>query len=617
MPTIGSKSIGSSVFFKRNGERIEFLVVHQGKPSALYDESCNATWLLSKEALIMGQWDATDNDYENSEAHSYLNGSFFDYIESGVRSVIKTVKIPYRKGTGSGGTTKTGASGLSTKIFLLSGYEVGVSTNDVSSLPVDGSKLDYFYSGTTTQAKNRRMAKTTGGYDSSWLLRSANINNTNETHQVQYSGIVHSRDTEPGGYFRVALVFDSSILVNDNGDIVPNTAPSTPPSITVPESIMGGTTIDISWEASTDPDNNLSGYKAEKSTNGGTSWTQIYQGPATTTPDSVASGTTSVMYRVKAYDSAGAESGYKTSAQVTVINNQPPSTPPSITVPAEVHGGSTITITWTASTDPDGNLSGYKLERSVNGEAFAQINEGTGLSFTDTITAGWTKVQYRVKAYDPYVSSGYATSNERLVINNTPPTVSCSYASGSDLGTKTSGFTINYSVYDADTDDSITVTEKIDNVVIRTYTAIKEATQYFTVTGLTFQKVLNGSHTMTIEASDGKATTKHTLTFTKLVNALEITLSTPMDSETAIAVCVINVNGNIPADAVFSVKVTNNAKDTSPVWEDCTSAAKQGQNYVFTNQSAANGFSFNFKVTAQRGASNIGGYITSIQGGFQ
>ena len=65
------------------------------------------------------------------------------------------------------------------------------------------------------------------------------------------------------------------------------------------------------------------------------------------------------------------------------------------------------------------------------------------------------------------------------------------------------------------------------------------------------------------------------------------------------------------------MKVTNNANDTAPAWEDCTAEVKNGGNHVFTNETAANGFAFNFKVEVERGASGIGGYISSVQGGFQ
>lgn len=49
----------------------------------------------------------------------------------------------------------------------------------------------------------------------------------------------------------------------------------------------------------------------------------------------------------------------------------------------------------------------------------------------------------------------------------------------------------------------------------------------------------------------------------------------------------------------------------------CTAAVRSGANYAFGNKAAVNGFAFNFRVTAERGPSGQGGYITSIQGGFQ
>ena len=60
---------------------------------------------------------------------------------------------------------------------------------------------------------------------------------------------------------------------------------------------------------------------------------------------------------------------------------------------------------------------------------------------------GWSTVMYRVKAYDSYnAQSGYTTSTKRTVDNNTAPTITTS--SAANLGTKSSGFTISYSVDD-------------------------------------------------------------------------------------------------------------------------------------------------------------------------
>ena len=615
MSNLGSMSVGSTVKLKVNGTARDFIIVHQGKPSSMYDNSCNGTWLLMKDVYETRQWHSSNtNSYKASTIHEYLNGTFLNLFDSNIKNSIKQVKIPYVNGTGNSAVA-SGSSGLSAKIFLLSGYEVGWAQSTHSYFPVDGACLKYFEGTSSTDSKRIGYLN---GSATGWWLRSPYTNYTGNAWHVYSNGDCYSgsRCTYSCGV-RPALVLDSLLSVSSDGSVSTNSAPSTPSSITVPSSIMGGTTITVKWGTSTDSDSNLEGYKVERSTNGGSSWSQIYQGNATSTTNTVAMGTSSVMYRVKAYDSAGAESGYKTSSQITVINNHAPTAPATLSVPTAVKGGGSITITWTASTDEDGNLSGYKLERSVNGGAYSEIYKGTALTYKGSITKGWNTVQYRVKAYDPYAESGYTTSTSRTVDNNTAPTITCSNASGSNLGTKNSGFEVSYSVDDVDSADSVTVKEKLDGTVKRTFTATKKATNKFQVTGEYFMKVLNGSHTLAVEASDGKATTTHSLTFTKSVTSLSVTLSSPIALDAAPEVCAISITGSIPGDAVLTVKVTNNANDASPVWEDATSAVKSGLNHIFENKTASNGFAFNFLVTAERGASGNGGYITSIQGGVQ
>lgn len=614
---LGSMSVGSTVKLKLGGTARDFLVVHQGLPSSMYDSSCNGTWLLLKDIYTTRTWDSSNNDYKNSDIHSYLNGTFLNLFDNDIKNAIKQVKIPYQNGTGSGGSVASGANGLSCKIFLLSGYEVGFSTSDNSYFPRDGAKLSYFSSGTGSAANNKRIANYNGSA-TYWWLRSPDTHGTYDVWGVNSDGDYLSWLYYSTCGVRPALVLDSSLSVSDDGSVQTNQPPTTPSSISVPENISGGSTITISWGASTDPDGNLEGYIVERSDNGGSSWSQIYQGNATSTQNSVAYGTQSVMYRVKAYDSNGEQSGYRTSSQVEVINNTAPSAPPSISVPTEVKGGSTLQITWSASSDTEGNVSGYVLERKVDDGEWTQVLKENALSFTDTITKGWGTVAYRVKAYDAYnAESAWTTSQTRTVNNNTAPTITCDYEDNQNLGTKTSGFTVSYSVNDEDAADSVTVTEKMDGVVKRTFTATKSQNNSFAVTGEYFMKLLNGNHTMVIEASDGKETTTLTLTFAKKVVKAVITLETPMDADAKISICAITVTGHIPTDADYTVEVTNNAKDDSPVWEDCTQECKNGNNYLFQNETAANGFAFNFRVTAERGDSDEGGYITSIQGGFQ
>lgn len=613
--TLSSKAIGSTIKLKVNGSAKDFIVVHQGKPSSVYDDSCNGTWLLMKDIYENRQWHSSNtNDYANSTIHSYLNSTFLNLFESNIKNAIKQVKLPYRKGSGTSATVTSGSNGLSAKIFLLSATETSFNFSTMPS--GEGAELAYFKGCADNSSDSKRVAYLNGSA-AGWWLRSPYCGDSFGALYVNSNGGWSRNYCSGSRGIRPAFILPSTLLVSDDGTVSTNTAPSTPGSISVPSSIVGGTNISISWAKSSDAESNLAGYKVERSTNGGSSWSQIYQGTATSTTNNVAFGTTSVMYRVKAYDTEGLESGWRTSSQVTVVNNNAPSAPPSIAVPNDVKGGSTLVISWTAASDSDGNLSGYILERSTDGgSAYTQVYKGNALTYTDTITKGWSTVMYRVKAYDSYdAQSGYTTSTKRTVDNNTAPTITTS--SAANLGTKSSGFTISYSVDDKDAGDTLTVTEKLDGTTKRTYTATRKTTNSFAVTGEYFQKITNGSHTMTVTVTDGKATVTKTFTFTKAVTAANITLAQPMEADAQITLCAITVGGLIPADAVFKVEVTNNGKDSSPVWEDATTEARNGRNHLFTNQTAANGFAFNFRVTAERGASGESGYIASIQGGFQ
>lgn len=613
---LGAKAVGSIVKIKVNGAAKDFIIVHQGKPSSVYDDSCNGTWLLMKDIYTTYTF-GNNNSYKDSSIHTYLNGTFYNLIDSDIRAAIKQVKIPYLNGTGGGdGSLATGANGLSTKVFLLSGYEVGLTTSDDRNFPKDGIRLAYFGSGS---GGNSKRVAYNGSSADRWWLRSPHTDNHGSVWAVNTEGYYDAgRWNYHSDGVRPALILPSTLFVSNDGTVSTNTAPSTPWNISVPSSIMGGTNISISWAKSSDAESNLAGYKVERSTDGGWSWSRIYQGAATSTTDSIAFGTTSVMYRVKAYDTEGLESGWRTSSQVTVVNNNAPSAPPSIAVPNDVKGGSTLVISWTAASDSDGNLSGYILERSTDGgSAYTQVYKGNALTYTDTITNGWSTVMYRVKAYDTEgLESGYTTSAIRTVRYNVAPAIN---ASSTSLGEKNAPFSFAYTVTDAD-GDTLTVTEKLDGKTTATRTGLASGTaltfeQASTADG--FLRILNGSHTIKITANDGKESTSLNATFTKSVTSASVTLTTPLAVDGDITVAILQVSGSIPNDAAFKAEATNNALDDSPVWQDVTAEVRKGMNIVFKNQTTSAGAAFNFRISVERGASGEGGYIDSVSGAFQ
>lgn len=414
---LGTKAVGSIVKIKVNGAAKDFIIVHQGLPSSAYDASCNGTWLLMKDIYTTSTFSNNNNSYKDSSIHSYLNGTFFNLIDGDIRNAIKQVKIPYQNGTGSGGSLATGSNGLSTKVFLLSGYEVGWTTSDNGYFPKDGAKLDYFGSGS---GGNSKRVAYNGSSAAIWWLRSPRTYDNDGVWGVDTDGS-SSRDWYDHSYgVRPAFILPSTLVVSDDGTVSVNTAP-------------------------------------------------------------------------------------------------------------------------TVSTD------------------------------------------------------------------------------GAALGEKNTAFAWKYTVTDAD-GDSLTVTEKLDGKTTKTRTGVASGTaltfeQAADAAG--FQKILNGSHTLTVEVSDGKEAVSTSATFTKAVHAASVTLAEPLAVEGDITVAVLQVTGSIPDDAKFKAEVTNNAKDTAPVWQDATTEVKKGVNIVFENKTATNGAAFNFRVSVERGASGEGGYIEAVSGAFE
>ena len=170
--TIGSLNVGDIVKLNENGVPVEYLVVHQGNPdSAMYDASCDGTWLLRKYVYEPRQWHSSNsNSYAASTIHSYLNNDILGLLDAAVQSAIKHVKIPYHNNTGLYGQVDSGSNGLDAQVFLLGVYEVGFTQATVNYIPIDGACLDYFSDPDTSS--NNRVAHIEGMEATVWWLRS-------------------------------------------------------------------------------------------------------------------------------------------------------------------------------------------------------------------------------------------------------------------------------------------------------------------------------------------------------------------------------------------------------------------------------------------------------------
>lgn len=180
-------AVGDIVKLTEGGTPVEYIVVNQGIPgsSSLYDDSCDGTWLLRKDCHSSRVWNSSNiNTYASSDINTWLNGDFFNGLGSAEQAAIKQVKIPYCL-SGMDTAIKSGVNGLGVKVFLVSGYEVGL--DNYASIPEEGVKLDYFESGTGTSAKNKRIAYRSG-LTVSWWLRSPYINASDDVCDVTAQG---------------------------------------------------------------------------------------------------------------------------------------------------------------------------------------------------------------------------------------------------------------------------------------------------------------------------------------------------------------------------------------------------------------------------------------------
>lgn len=282
----------------------------------------------------------------------------------------------------------------------------------------------------------------------------------------------------------------------------------------------------------------------------------------------------------------------------TIIWNNAPTTPPSITVPEDVRSGKGLTVSWAASVDPDTDAVSYELERRYNSGAWSKIYDGAATQFSDTITTAMNTVAYRVRAKDSKAAySAYTTSPTRTVTHNVDPTVS---GSDQQLGVVTTPPSFQYTVNDGDAGDTLTIVESLDGVALKTITPAERNHQYtFALTAAQFA-ALTGPHTMTIKVSDsaGNSVTR-TITFTRSVSIIDFDWKVD-DTSAAAQKILVSMRYNAHEDGV-TIQVCNNYNDEEPTWE----TAQLGLKHIFSN-SAKTADSFAVGVRVQ--ITKAGGY---------
>lgn len=571
---LGAMAVGSTVKIKINGTLMDFLIVQHGNPdSSIYDASCNGTWVLMKNIYTNVKF-GSSNSYKGSDIYTYLNETFLNLIDADIRGSIKQVKIPYWNGTRDTGSLATGSNGLSTKVFLLSGYEVGWTTSDSSSFPKDGVRLAYFAD--SSGGNSKRIAYLNGSA-TNWWLRSPFFG-WDGSLIVKPDGSYSLYECRVAWGVRPAFILSSMLGVSNDGSVLPDT----PPTITTDATDLGEQNAPFAVGYTvTDPDGDLM----------------------------------TVTEKLDGEVKATKTSGPPTVVQVQTARNDSGDIPAWDTYPAKSEYFMPLTA-------KKAGLQLRSLEFRVKGyvpgtmrTVLRKYGSTTALvdKFTD-IVRGYNDVVLDMGSI--YLEKGveyqlyFAASN-----NFYPPSVQPEWVVENDYVDIATG-----SAYYGD--DTTLIFSGTMVIVDNHLTESGASTAALTVDWLSekvgYSQVLNGSYTLTIEASDGSLTSTKEITFTKNVTGAKVSLTAPLTADDTITVAALTLEGSFPADMSLSVEMTNNGLDDSPVWENCTDI-QRGESrafvhHVFTNKTADRGFAFNYKVTISRGASGVGGNITMIGG---
>lgn len=366
---LGNVAVGTVLKLNESGSPQNYIVVHQGKPSSIYDESCNGTWLLRQDLIESRVWDDGNvNKLESSDIQAWLNSTMLGKYDSNIQAAIKQVKIPYRKNGGSGGSDQTGANGLSCKVFLLSGYEVGWTTSVNRYFPVDGAKLSYFESGTELSANNKRIAKLNGSAIY-WWLRSPHTRNTLSAFCVDSGGGWNGNEADKYYGVRPAMVMPTDLIVDDSNNITANQL--VPPSnITVPSIAMQQQSLPISWTPVAISGQDITYRLQRNADNGG--WTTIYTGA-----DAFYTDTAGAWNQVQYQVAAVVLSAISSYTQSSII---PVSDPSALVISGSDGNLGTLTsnVPYTVSSNTGNPIS---LTRTVNGAQVVTLTVESGFAY--------------------------------------------------------------------------------------------------------------------------------------------------------------------------------------------------------------------------------------------
>ncbi|RLD16987.1 MAG: hypothetical protein DRI36_04875, partial [Caldiserica bacterium] len=315
-----------------------------------------------------------------------------------------------------------------TTVYIYNGtrFQNGSNNSDQS-----GGTLYYRKSGETTWNTSTFNYDTTEGDVKYWMASFVNPYIKGET--VEYYLKITYTDHDVTYIYgdnanSYATGKEEEAQANPFTFVVKNSTPSVP-DLTFPdggESFSVGSSTNITWNNSTDPDGDSITYDIDYSTDNGTTWIDIGTDNdgspySWTVPDTPSN---QCLVRIRAYDGE-AYSSFDVSQNVFTIEGNFPPDAPTLVRPSSgtISNSLSHTFEWSFS-DPNGDSQGgYELLIDNNSDfsspEYDFIENTNSTSTTKTLSQGlW---YWKVRCWDTAGSTGPYSSAYTLTIDTTPP----------------------------------------------------------------------------------------------------------------------------------------------------------------------------------------------------
>lgn len=240
-----------------------------------------------------------------------------------------------------------------------------------------------------------RQSYNPGSSATAYTDYTATFTATSTSHSLSFNSTLLN-----GGNVVEVMVFIDNVRVTGPG----GSAPATPTGLSA--TMINNTQINLAW---TDASSNETGFKIERKTGAGGTWSQIGTTAANvaTFQNTGLATATQYYYRVRANNGSG-DSPYSNEANATTASGPPPAVPSGLSATAV--SASQINLSWT---DNSNNENIFKVQRKTGaGGTWSQIgisltNQNT---FQNTGLAAGTQYYYRVLSNNTNGDS--APSNE-------------------------------------------------------------------------------------------------------------------------------------------------------------------------------------------------------------